>query len=107
MHRYLDELLPVYVVFRTPLLDDITLKSYIARLAISLDAFVFSTVPPPNQEPKTPPKELIYSNTIEDANEPLIVRQKGDNMHAYAIWKIEVFICEKLKSNCTLKSNIS
>ncbi|KAF2131595.1 hypothetical protein P153DRAFT_286183 [Dothidotthia symphoricarpi CBS 119687] len=88
-----DELLPVYIVFRTPLLDDVTFKSYLARLAISVDAFVFSTVPPPAHEPKAPSKELIYSDTIKDVTEPLIVRQEeGDVLHAYAIWKVEVFI---------------
>lgn len=96
MHRYLDELLPVYVVFRTPLLDNVNLKSYLARLTISLDAFVFSTAPPPAPEPKAHPKELIYSDAIEDTNEPLVVRQeRGDDLHAYAIWRVDVFICEK------------
>ncbi|KAF9696221.1 hypothetical protein EKO04_005920 [Ascochyta lentis] len=68
-----DELLPVYVVFRTPLLEDATLKSYLDRLAVSLDVFAFGTAPGPDQEAKALPKELIYSETIKDSNEPTIV----------------------------------
>ena len=63
MHRLLDELLAVYVVFQTPLLEEATLKSYLARLVISVEAFAFSTVPPSDQDAKaTPPKEVIFQH---------------------------------------------
>ena len=72
MHRLLDELLAVYVVFQTPLLEEATLKSYLARLVISVEAFAFSTVPPSDQDAKaTPPKEVIFSGTINHKDEPM------------------------------------
>jgi hypothetical protein len=73
------------------------LKSYLARLAINVEAFAFSTAPPNEQEAKvSPPKELIYSETIKDSNEPTIIRheEEGDP-HTYVVWRIEIFICEE------------
>ncbi|KAF2691326.1 hypothetical protein K458DRAFT_426663 [Lentithecium fluviatile CBS 122367] len=90
-----DELVPVYVVFRTPLIEETTLKSYLARLAINVEAFAFSTAPPPEQETKAPPpKELIFSETIKDSNEPIIIRHEEEGEpHTYVVWKMDVFIC--------------
>lgn len=104
MHRLLDELLSVYVVFRTPLLEDTTLKSYLDRLAVSLDVFAFGTAPGPDQEAKALPKELIHSETIKDTNEPTIVlHESGDAKHAYVLWKVEVAIGELF--DLTLRSS--
>ena len=92
IHR-LDEKLPIYVVFRTPLLEDEALKSYLDRLAVSLDVFAFGTAPGPDQETKVLPKELIYSETIKDTNEPTIVlHENDDGKHAYVFWKVEAAI---------------
>jgi hypothetical protein len=94
MHR-LDELLPVHIVFRTPLLDDDdTLQSYLARLVLNLEAFVFSTAPPPEGEQKAgPTKELIFSSTIKDADKPIVVQHgEGEEGHTFVIWKVEAFI---------------
>ncbi|KAF2832939.1 hypothetical protein CC86DRAFT_461410 [Ophiobolus disseminans] len=90
----LDELLPVYVAFRTPLVDDETLKLYLARLVLNLEGYAFSTSPPPEGEPKPgPTKELIYSSTIKDTDEPTVVRHgKGDESHTYVFWKVKAFI---------------
>jgi hypothetical protein len=97
MHRCPDELVPVYVVFRTPLIEGVTLKSYLARLAITLEVFAFSTVPHSDSEPKgPPPKELIFSGTIKDSNEPTIIRyDEQGSPHIYIVWKLEVFICKR------------
>lgn len=93
IRRRLDELLSVYVVFRTPLLEDDTLKSYLDRLAVNLDVFAFGTAPGPDQEAKALPKELIYSEAIKDTIEPTIVlHESGDARHAYVFWKVEVKI---------------
>ncbi|OAL50392.1 hypothetical protein IQ07DRAFT_509600 [Pyrenochaeta sp. DS3sAY3a] len=89
----LDELLSIYVVFRTPLLEHDILKSYLTRLVVNVEAFAFSTAPVPESEPKTAPKEIIYSSIIRDENEPTIIRHgEGDNAHTYIIWKVDVFI---------------
>jgi hypothetical protein len=86
MHRCLDELVPVYIVFRTPLIEDVVLKSYLARLAITLEAFAFGTVPH---------SELIFSGTIKDSNKPTIIRYEEESgPHIYITWKLEVFICK-------------
>lgn len=94
IHRCIDEILPLYVVFRTPFIEEDTLKAYLARLAISLEAFVFGTAPPPEPGAKPPPpKEVVFSETIKDSNEPLIVRHKHDGgSHVYVFWKVEVFV---------------
>ena len=98
IHRHLDELLSVYVVFRTPLLEDTVLKSYLDRLAVNLDVFAFGTAPGPDQEAKALPKELIYSATIKDTNEPTIVlHESEDTTHVYVFWKVEVVICESVR----------
>ena len=90
IHR-LDESLPIYLVFRTPLLEDDVLKSYLDRLAVTLDVFAFGTAPGPDQETKALPKELIYSETIKDTNEPTIVLHENDHgKHAYVFWKVDV-----------------
>ncbi|KAH7397065.1 TRAPP trafficking subunit Trs65-domain-containing protein [Pyrenochaeta sp. MPI-SDFR-AT-0127] len=89
----LDELLSVYVVFRTPLLENDILKSYLARLVVNIEAFAFSTAPPPENEPKTAPKEIIYSSTIKDSDEPTIIRHgERDDAYTYVIWKVDIFI---------------
>jgi hypothetical protein len=93
MHR-LDELLSVFVVFRTPLLEDDTLKSYLARLVVNLEVFAFSTAPPPETEPKAgPTKELIYSCSIQDTDQPIIVRHgEEDDAYTFVVWTVEVKI---------------
>ncbi|KAF2030096.1 hypothetical protein EK21DRAFT_100667 [Setomelanomma holmii] len=90
----LDELLSVLVVFRTPLLDDDTLKSYLARLVVDLEVFAFSTAPPPENDPKAgPTKELIYSSAIKDTDQPTIVRHgEGDDAYTFVIWSVDVKI---------------
>ncbi|KAF2199922.1 hypothetical protein GQ43DRAFT_375095 [Delitschia confertaspora ATCC 74209] len=89
-------LLFVYVVLRTPLIEESTLNSYLARLAISLESFALSTAS--NSDSKetraSPPKELIFSETIRDSYEPSFVRRETDaEPHVYVIWKVDVFIC--------------
>ena len=75
--------------------QDNTLRSYLARLAINLEAFAFSTAPPPDPETKPPPpKELIFSETIPISNEPTIIRhEESSNPHIYVVWRVQVFIC--------------
>jgi len=96
MRRRLDELLPVYIVFRTPLLEDDTLRSYLCRLRVHVEAYALSTTPAQDQDPKSaPPKERIYSQPITDENEPQIIRHgKGNRAYSYVVWKVDVFICE-------------
>jgi len=91
------------VVFRTPYLEDETLKSYLDRLAVNLDVYALGTAPGPDQEAKALPKELIYSETIKDTNEPTIVlHQSDDTKHAYVIWKVQVPIGDSIRTGAIL-----
>lgn len=92
--RLSDELVPVYIVFRTPLMEDATLKSYLSRLAIHVEAIAVGTAPPPESEPKgPPPKELLASETITSDVEPVIIRHdEAESPHIYVVWKLEIFM---------------
>lgn len=96
MHR-VDELLPIYIVFRSPFIEENTLEAYLTRLSINVEAFAFSTAPPPEPEAKAPPpKEVIYSETIKDSNKPIIIRPEQEaSSYVYVVWKVEVFICKR------------
>ncbi|KAJ4354669.1 uncharacterized protein N0V89_006406 [Didymosphaeria variabile] len=100
----LDELVPVYIVFRTPLMEDATLKTYLSRLAVNVEAIAFSTAPPPESEAKgPPPKEVISSETITDAIEPVVVRHDEEGSpHIYVVWKLEIFISKLILRRCYL-----
>lgn len=71
-----------------------TLKSYLSRLAINVEAIAFSTAPSPEPETKgPPPKEVISSETITDASEPVIVHHAEESpAYIYVVWKLEIFI---------------
>jgi hypothetical protein len=88
-----DEVASVYVVFRTPLLQEVSLKAYLTRLAINLETFVFGSAPSPEPEAKAPPpKELLYSETIKQSIEPQVLQHGEERPYIYVIWKVDVFI---------------
>lgn len=81
---------------RSPQIEDNTFKSYLSRLAINLETYAISTASniEPSEANLPPAKELIYSETIKDSYEPIILSPKeGANPHIYVIWKVDVFIC--------------
>jgi hypothetical protein len=100
IHRLLDEKLPVHIAFRTPLLDGETLNSYLSRLAIHLDVFVFGAAPAAEQDSKAnPPKELIYSVAIKDTEPPIILHHdKSDAAYTYVCWEVKVPLCMQAMS---------
>lgn len=63
-------------------------------MVVSLEAFAFSTAPPPEGEPKAgPTKELVFSSTIKETDQPIIVRHgEGDDSQTFVIWKVDAFI---------------
>src|ERR1700722_14367824 len=69
IRRLVDELIPIYIVLRTPLIQASTLKSYLSRLAINLESYAISTAPNTDAgEAYVPPaKELLSSETIQDS----------------------------------------
>lgn len=91
-----DELIPIYIVLRTPLIQASTLKSYLSRLAINLESYAISTASNTDAgEAYVPPaKELLSSETIQDSYKPTVVsHENGPSPHVYVIWKVNVFIC--------------
>ena len=100
MLRIIDELVPVFIVLQTPLVDESTLNSYLTRLAISLESFALSTAPNPESGDNSAhtPKELIFAETIQESHEPFLVHRGGTKSHVYIIWKLDVFICKPLKA---------
>jgi hypothetical protein len=92
--RLIDELLPVFVVLRTPHIEESTLKSYLSRLAINLELYAVNTAPNPETETYTPPtKELLYAETLKGSYDPVVcIHENENNTHIYVIWKVEVFI---------------
>jgi hypothetical protein len=100
IHRLLDEQLPVYIAFRTPLLDAETLNSYLSRMAINLDVFVFGAAQASEHDSKAnPPKELIYSAIIKDTEPPTIFHHdKSDAAYTYVCWEIKVPLCMQAMS---------
>jgi hypothetical protein len=98
MLRISDELVPVYIVLRTPFVDESTLNAYLARLAINLESFALSTAPASEsgEAGAQPQKELIFSETIKDSHGSFFVSRETDTeSYTYVIWKIDVFICKQ------------
>jgi len=96
IRRLVDELIPIYIVLRTPLIQASTLKSYLSRLAINLESYAISTASNTDAgEAYVPPaKELLSSETIQDSYKPTVVsHENGPSPHVYVIWKVNVFIC--------------
>ena len=96
IRRLVDELIPIYIVLRTPLIQASTLKSYLSRLAINLESYAISTASNTDAgEAYVPPaKELLSSEAIQDSYKPTVVSHKnGPSSRVYVIWKVNVFIC--------------
>ncbi|KAI9816401.1 MAG: hypothetical protein M1832_005068 [Thelocarpon impressellum] len=77
---YFDEQLDVYVILRVPYQGEDVLKSYLSRLAITLEAHAVNLQPPqPTTGDDVPPvtpmqtRDLIYSAIVNDSEEPLIL----------------------------------
>ncbi|KAF2761865.1 hypothetical protein EJ05DRAFT_496753 [Pseudovirgaria hyperparasitica] len=96
---FFDEQVTVYVVLRTPYIEESLLKSYLSRLILTLECRVTSTAPPPKvQGEQVPPtKELLISETIKDSWEPLVIiskehdlQKKGASAHMHLIWKADI-----------------
>ncbi|KAJ5047279.1 uncharacterized protein L3040_003113 [Drepanopeziza brunnea f. sp. 'multigermtubi'] len=94
---FFDETVDAYVVLQTPYFDEITLRSYLGRLVINLEAQVVNSrqegdVGPPGQE-------TIYSGSMSESEDPLIIVQgphKADSdasqTHVLIVWKLSAFL---------------
>lgn len=93
----LDETVNIYVVLQTPYFDERSLRSYLNRLIINLEAHVINA----NTEHQdgSAGRELIYKGSVQDTDEPLIVVQGSDEAddanndgHILLIWKLSAFL---------------
>lgn len=106
MARLTDERLVVYVILRTPYQEESVLKSYLSRLAISLDAYAVNRRQRQSNagEDGSPAqakaaRDLIYSGTVNEHEDPLIILRGGSHEpdgenqgHVFAVWKLNVFL---------------
>lgn len=84
-------------MLQTPYFDERTLRSYLGRLAINLEAQVVNSNPESHDGP--PGHEVIYSGSVQDGQDPFIVVQgpaeEADNEsegHIMVVWKISAFL---------------
>ncbi|KAK4128198.1 hypothetical protein N657DRAFT_638619 [Parathielavia appendiculata] len=91
---FFDETVDVYFILRAPYVDDDTLRSHLRRLVIALDAHVVNGVA--SDRDGTPPaSEIVYNGEVEHVEEAFVVvgePQEEGQRHAYAVWKLPVFL---------------
>ncbi|PBP24639.1 hypothetical protein BUE80_DR004486 [Diplocarpon rosae] len=94
---FFDELVNVFVVLQTPYFDERTLRSYLGRIVINLEAQVVNSRLEGHDSP--PGREVIYNRSIQDNEDPLIVVQGPDEAdetasqgHILIVWKMSAFL---------------
>ncbi len=82
---------------QTPYFDERTLRSYLGRLVINLEAQVVNSQPENHESP--PGQETIYSGSVQDSEDPLIIVQGPDDAdqssgegHILVVWKLAAFL---------------
>jgi hypothetical protein len=82
---------------QTPYFDERALRSYLGRLVINLEARVVNSQPDDHEGP--PGQEAIYTGSVQDGEDPLIVVQGTDETdettrsgHILVVWKISAFL---------------
>ncbi|KAB8289702.1 hypothetical protein EYC80_010613 [Monilinia laxa] len=92
---YFDETINIYVVLQTPYFDERSLRSYLNRLIINVEAQVINANA--EHQDSSAGRELIYKGSVQDTDEPLIVVQGSDEAanddgHILLIWKLSAFL---------------
>lgn len=93
MHGLPDETVDLYFILRTPYADDLTLRSHLRRLVITLDAHILNGTASDRDGP--PASEIIYNGAVEDVEDVFLVAdesQEEDERYVYAVWKLPVFL---------------
>ncbi|KAG4032189.1 hypothetical protein MFRU_007g01010 [Monilinia fructicola] len=91
----LDETINIYAVLQTPYFDERSLRSYLNRLIINVEAQVINANA--EHQDSSAGRELIYKGSVQDTDEPLIVVQGSDEAanddgHILLIWKLSAFL---------------
>ncbi|PGH15549.1 hypothetical protein AJ79_02331 [Helicocarpus griseus UAMH5409] len=96
---FFDELLPVYVVLRLTNCSENALKTQLPRLTVQLDAFAANGVDVEEGEDEVAQqtRDLIYSGTVGDNEDPLVVVNEVEDdedvvNHVFVIWKLDTFL---------------
>ncbi|KAL2132636.1 hypothetical protein VTI74DRAFT_3575 [Chaetomium olivicolor] len=90
---FFDETVDVYFILRAPCDNEQILRSHLRRLVITLDVHVVNGVA--SDRDSIPASEVIYSGAVEDAEDAFVALdepQEGRGSHAYAVWKLSVFL---------------
>ncbi|RBQ94520.1 hypothetical protein VDGD_08778 [Verticillium dahliae] len=96
---FFDETVDVHVILRTPLADETTLRSYLSRLHISLEAQIVNSQAQDRDGP--PASDTIFEGVVEETDDPFIVVDAAEESdsddeqsqpHVYAVWKLPVFL---------------
>lgn len=84
-------------MLQTPYFDERTLRSYLGRLVINLEAQVVNGQAETHEGP--PGQEVIFNGSVQDNEEPLIIVQGPDDSegkpgegHILVIWKLSAFL---------------
>jgi hypothetical protein len=86
----------VFIVLQTPYFDERTLRSYLGRLVINLEAQVVNSQSENHEGP--PGQETIYNGSVQDGEDPLIIVQGPDEAsqesegHILVVWKLAAFL---------------
>ncbi|KAF9892556.1 hypothetical protein FE257_001665 [Aspergillus nanangensis] len=93
---FFDEFCPVRVVLRLSNCSPTSLKHHLQNLDIRVDAFAIDPAETVAENP-TPTRDLVFSGTINIAEEPLVVvnefeGESGSGNHVYVIWSVETFL---------------
>lgn len=88
------------MVLRTSYVEEEALKRYLSRLAIRVEAHVVSLQPQPRQDGHTTQtRDLIFSDTVKESEDPITVLQESDDNsdertsgHLFVFWRLEAFL---------------
>lgn len=106
IHRYvLDESVTAYIILRTRNQDEDRLKSYLSRIAISLEvqAHGLQSRPSSSQNASTESspsrtEDTLWSGDVDTSRQPIIIWPQGEERHSadyiLAIWKHTFALCK-------------
>lgn len=88
------------MVLRTPYLEEEALKGFISRLAIRVEAHVVSPQSQPRQDGHaTQTRDLIFSDTLKESEDPITVVQgsddnsdEGTTAYLFVFWRLKAFL---------------
>lgn len=106
--RLTDELAAVYIVLRVSNTSEDSLRTYISRLTIRLDAFAISCSDAEIQEGlsttdiATRARDLVFSKEVQETDDPLIIVHDSDAEdevgsenrapYVFVLWKVDAFL---------------